>query len=140
MKGTLDIILPRGYWLDGECYKNARVRPIDGSDEEFLLNIRESLLPVQQTTALLARCLTKLGPFGKVTREMVRALSIGDRDALMLHLRRITLGEHLECILPALKGLRRKNGLEPDVRDLISPPYSQLNSGMSPRSLEGRSL
>jgi len=127
MKGTLDIILPRGYWLDGECYKDAGVRPINGSDEEFLLNIRDSLLPVQQTTALLARCLTKLGPFGRATPEMVRALSIGDRDALMLHLRRITLGERLECILTCPeKGCQEKMDLSLNVGDLISPPYSQL--------------
>jgi hypothetical protein len=127
MKDTPDIILPRGYWLDGECYRDASLRPIDGSDEVFLLDMREALLPVQRTTALLARCLTKLGPFNKAPLEMVRALSIGDRDALMLHLRRLTLGERLECILTCPeKDCEEKMDLNLNVGDLISPPYSQL--------------
>ncbi len=124
IKTSAEIILPGGYWLDGECHREASLRPINGSDEAFLMEIREALLPAQQTTAILVRCLTKLGPFSKATPEMVRALNIGDRDALMLHLRRITLGERLECILTCPeKSCEEKMDLSLNIGDLLSQPY-----------------
>jgi hypothetical protein len=122
----LDIILPRGYWLDGECHREARVRPINGSDEAFLLDVGEALLPVQQTTAILSRCLTKLGPFCNVSPEMVRSLCIGDRDALMLHLRRITFGERMDCVLACPEtNCEEQMDFSLIAGDLISHPYLQ---------------
>lgn len=55
---------------------------------------------------------------------MVRSLTIGDRDALMLHLRRITLGESLDCILTCpRKGCGEKMDLSLNAGDLILRPY-----------------
>lgn len=134
----LDIILPRGYWLDGECHRNARLRPINGSDEAFLLDVGEALLPVQQTTAILSRCLTKLGPFCNVSHEMVRSLCIGDRDALMLHLRRITFGERMDCVLACPeRNCQEKMDLCLNAGDLISPPYPQFQFWHRSRIVEG---
>src|SRR5918995_3980488 len=99
MDSTATIRLPGGLWIDGVRYCEASLRSLNGDDEAFLLERGELLLPVQRTTALLARCLTRLGPLSPVTTETVALLTAGDREALLLHLRRLVLGERLQCLL-----------------------------------------
>ncbi|MFY9824879.1 MAG: hypothetical protein WAM82_26100 [Thermoanaerobaculia bacterium] len=99
------IVLPGGFWLDGVHHREAELRPLSGEDEAFLLEAGGALTPARRTTALLARCLTRLGPsppvspVSPVPAAAVSALPLGDREALLLHLRRLTLGERLECVL-----------------------------------------
>jgi hypothetical protein len=99
MHSTVTVPLPGGYWLDGVCHREVGLRPLTGKDEAFLLDRGQSLLPAQRITAVLARCLTHVGPLHPVTSEVVRQLTLGDREALLLHLRRLTLGDHLPCVL-----------------------------------------
>jgi hypothetical protein len=93
---TAAATLPGGYWLDGTCHREAELRPLTGDDEAWLLEA-DRMLPAHRSTAVLARCLTRLGPHSPVTPELVRSLSIGDREALLLQLRRLTFGNDLAC-------------------------------------------
>src|SRR6266536_3258635 len=95
---TVTVTLPGGYWRDGICHREAELRPLTGEDEAFLADGAESLLPAYRTTALLARCLTRVGPI-TVTPDVARSLTVGDREALLLHLRRATIGERLQCVV-----------------------------------------
>jgi hypothetical protein len=52
----------------------------------------------------------------------VRQLSVGDRESLLLQLRRITLGERLSCILQC-PACEKKMDLDLSVTELILPPY-----------------
>jgi len=124
VESTVTIKLPRGFWLDGTRHEEAVLRPIDGGDEAFLLETTESLLPARRATALLARCLTRLGPLSPVATEAAASLTAGDREALLLHLRRLTLGERLQCVLscPASDCGERMD-LDLRVSDLLLPPY-----------------
>src|SRR4051812_17209818 len=99
MNGTMRVALPRGYWLDGICYREAGLRPLTGEDEVFLLETSQALLPAERVTAVLARCLTHLGPLQPVTAPVVRELTIGDREALLLCLRRLTCGDRVPCVV-----------------------------------------
>lgn len=82
-------------------------------------------MPASRTTALLTRCLTRLGPLSPVPRETVRALAVGDREALLLQLRRLTLGDPIECVLScANPDCGEKMDLDLKVSDLLLPPYS----------------
>jgi hypothetical protein len=124
METTATIRLPGGLWLDGTCHQEAGLRPLNGDDETFLLEAGESLLPAQRTTALLARCLTGLGPLSPVTTETAALLTAGDREALLLHLRRLTLGERLQCVLSCPSpDCGEKMDLDLRVSDLLLPPY-----------------
>src|SRR5262249_20075880 len=49
-------------------------------------------------------------------------LSIGDREALLLHLRRLTLGETLSCVL-ACPACAEQLDLELQAAELLLPPY-----------------
>lgn len=119
------IAVPGGVWLDAEQTAPLRdlvLRAVGGEDEIFLLDT-EAALPSERATALLARCL--IGDARDADAETIaRSLTVGDREALLLHLRRITLGETLDCVLqcPAEECDERME-IELRVSDLLVPPY-----------------
>jgi len=99
MSGSLAATLPGGYWVDGTCHRDAELRELTGADQIFLMEEAASLPLAQWTTEVLTRCLTRLGHGKPVTRDAVRSLIAGDREALLLHLRRVTMGDRLPCVL-----------------------------------------
>ncbi len=124
------VALPRGHSIDGVCHREATLRPLTGEDEAYLFDAGESLPLAERTTALLARCLTRLGPLEEVTPDTVRSLTVGDREALLLHLRRLTLGERLQCVLRCPDSeCGKKMDLELKIDDLLVPPYPGQDRG-----------
>lgn len=120
------ILLPTGVWQGGVRHREAALRPLDGADEVFLLESAGGLLPAHRTTALLARCLDRLGPWEPPAPEQVRALTVGDREALLLHLRRLTLGDRIECVLRCPEpACGEKMDLDLDVAGLLVPPFPE---------------
>jgi hypothetical protein len=95
------------------------IRTTAGEDDAFLLDTAGVLPPGARATALLARCL----PDGEAA---ARALTIGEREALLLHLRRLALGDQIDCVLrcPAAScGLTLDLPLR--VGDLLLPPADE---------------
>ncbi|MDA4121764.1 MAG: hypothetical protein OK456_01135 [Thaumarchaeota archaeon] len=94
------VALHNGFLSDGKWVRNATVRELNGYDEQEFARAGETLPPAQRTTAILDR-VTKLEgtPGSKKNLELVRQLTVGDRVALMLHLRRLTFGDKMECIV-----------------------------------------
>jgi hypothetical protein len=126
MKGTIEVDLPTGLWADGICRRIAFLRPITGEDEAFLLDAGPSMFPAQWVTALLARCLVALGTLDHINEDIVRSLGVGDREALLLHLRRLTFGDRMQCVLTCpFPECKEKMDLDLNVRDLLLQPYSQ---------------
>lgn len=118
------VTLPTGLWVDGVCHKEAQVRSLTGCDEVFLLEAGQNLLPAHRTTALLARCLTQLGPPASQKTEALRALTVGDREALLLHIRRLTVGNRLQSTVTCPNpDCQERMDLELNVKDLLLPPY-----------------
>lgn len=98
------------------------LRPVGGEDEAFLLDTAGHAVPSERATALLARCLDDTD-----ADNTARALTVGDREALLLHLRRLTLGETFDCVLhcPAERCGERME-LELRVSDLLVPAYAEV--------------
>lgn len=111
--------LPNGYWEGGAHWREAYLREITGDDHIFLMERCEGLLPAHWVTELLARCVIKLGPH-EATRDAIRSLTVGDREALLLHLRRLTLGNRLTCTLSCPE-CQEKLELEIEVAQLLQP-------------------
>jgi hypothetical protein len=95
----VEVQLPGGLRGDGGLRRTATLRPLSGQDELFLLEETRMQSPAARTTALLARCVTRLGEYGPVDPADIRRLCIGDRETLLLHLRRLTFGDKLACLL-----------------------------------------
>lgn len=96
--------LPRGV-IGGDRVGEAEIRPLAGRDEEFLAagsaDGRAGFGSMAATvTALLARCVVSLGTAGeRPSEEVLRSLSVSDREALLLHVRRATLGDRIDCVV-----------------------------------------
>jgi hypothetical protein len=122
---AVEVTLPGGLALDGGWNRTALLRPLCGRDEAFLEEEAQRLAPAARTTHLLARCLDALGSIAPVSEASVRSLTVGDRDALLLHLRRLTLGERISCVVtcPA-PACGEKMDLDVNVSDLLMPAYS----------------
>ena len=124
MDGAAVITLPGGCWIEGTLHREVGLRPITGSDENFLLDAGSLLPPAHRSTALLTRCLERLGPAGPLTAETVRSLTVGDREALLLHLRRLTFGDRLQGVVDCpVSDCGEKMDLDLKVSDLLLPPY-----------------
>ncbi|AOY59413.1 base plate protein, bacteriophage T4 [Desulfococcus multivorans] len=95
---ALDVRLPNGLWLDEQCLQTAGLRPPTGYDEAHLLALKGCVSPARWTSEVLARCVTHIGTLHPVSLEDVQSLTVGDREALLLHLRRLSFGETLSCM------------------------------------------
>jgi hypothetical protein len=108
---------------DGEAkpVREVALRAVGGEDEVFILDT-EGVLPGARATALLARCL----PDGD---RLAYTLTVGDREALLLHLRRLTIGEVLDCILrcPA-ESCDEPMEIALGVGDLLVAPYREVRA------------
>jgi hypothetical protein len=84
--------LPGGYWdAGGRLHRAVRMRPLTGREEELLA--ASTANPATLVTAVLSRCLLGLAAFDQVPVGVVRELLAGDRDWLLLQLRRLTFGD-----------------------------------------------
>jgi len=95
---AIRIQLPRGTWRDGAPDRTAELQPPSQDDETFFLDRASELTPAERTTGLLERSLTRLGG-RRASRTAVRNLSVGDREALLLHLHRLIFGESIPCVV-----------------------------------------
>jgi hypothetical protein len=92
-------LLPGGYLdCEGNRHREVKLRPLTGREEEWIADPTREWTEAALVTALLRRCVERIGP-DRPTEEIVRSLSVGDRDYLMLRLRQITFGKRVEITL-----------------------------------------
>jgi hypothetical protein len=111
--------LPGGLWHSGpDPVRSLGLRAVGRADELFLLD-SSGLPPGPRATALLDRCLDEDG--------LTEQLTVGDREALLLQLRLLTLGDALECLLQCDQPTCG-HWMEFDlgVRDLLLPAYHEV--------------
>ncbi len=117
---SFTVTLPNGITFDGKLYRDAQLRDLNGNDEMVIREFSSGLLPVESITMLLHRCLVKLGPKTKIDVDDVSSLTVGDRDALLLHLRRLAFGERIHSVLACPQtGCGEKMDLELTIGDIL---------------------
>src|SRR3954454_3993278 len=77
----------------------AELGPLGSEDEAWLAGLPSHLPTAHVVTELLERVVTRLGPAAPPARDALRALPAGDRDYLLLTLRRLTLGPRMVAVL-----------------------------------------
>jgi hypothetical protein len=92
--GPDTVTLPGGLVIDGEVYRQATVRELNGDDEE---HIARAILgnPARFNQAMLERGVVSVGPH-KVSEELLDKLLTGDRDTLILGIRQATYGDTMD--------------------------------------------
>lgn len=79
----------------GHRYGDVLIRPLSGHEQRLLAGITP-LAPIAEiTTALLTRCVLRVGSIAPVSQETVREFLIGDREFLLLKIYEVTFGERL---------------------------------------------
>lgn len=91
--GDNQITLERGICREGTWYRDAEVREITGADEEAIAAAGSSAYKVFET--LLLRGTVRVGG-EPMTPRLAAELLIGDREMLIVAIRRATFGENLE--------------------------------------------
>src|SRR4051794_32865783 len=92
------VTLPGGVVLDdGRRLCQAHLRPLTGREEEWVAD-HLGAPSVRAVTRLLSACLLRLDDL-PASRELVEGMLVGDRDFLILQLRRATLGETISAVL-----------------------------------------
>ncbi|MGK5114711.1 MULTISPECIES: hypothetical protein [unclassified Geodermatophilus] len=92
-------VLPGGFWDEaGRRHRTVALRPLTGHEEELLAG-GDGGNPPALVTAVLGRCLTRLGEMAPVPTDVVRRLLVGDRDYLLLQLRQLTFGDEVRATL-----------------------------------------
>lgn len=124
MNGPIAISLPHGIPVDGAFAREASVRELTGEDQRSLAEDCQELPSAAWTTEVLARCVTRLGATDCPDRAALRALTVGDREALLLHLHKLSFGDSIQCETrcPA-EGCGEKLELELPVDQLLLPAY-----------------
>lgn len=88
-----EVSLPGGFVeANGEVVKTVEVRELTGADEEAVAKAGSS---GKALDVLLQRGLAKIGS-RSVEKEDLNALLAGDRDAILLGIRRVTFGDDME--------------------------------------------
>jgi len=118
----VEVVIPGGFEQQGRWQRSVWLRPLCGRDEMFLCQEGRALAPAARTTALLARCLALQGGSAPAGADFCRSLSAGDREALLLHLRRITFGDSMACLL-VCPACGEKLEVDLTVSDLVLGPY-----------------
>ena len=78
---------------DGGVHREAVLVPLSGREEELLADHRGEA-PAARVTAVLARCVRRIGPV-EVTDNVARRLFVADRQFLLLKLREVTFGDRV---------------------------------------------
>lgn len=123
MGQAFPVEMPGGYWQGRERHRQALLRPLTGGDEAALSERRPDLR-LRLGTELLARTLLRVGPCTEVDEGVVRGLTAGDREALLLHLRRISVGERMQAVVtcPAADCAERMD-VDLEIARLLLPAY-----------------
>ena len=101
-------LLPGGY-VDADCelLREGEITPLSGRDEE-LISPRQAISNPALLTVLLSRCVLRLGPVSPVSEDLARRLLVADRQFLLLKLRQMTFGDHVQATVQCPWGPCRK--------------------------------
>lgn len=95
---TSAVALPGGLRRSEAEVGAAAVRSLCGHDEEWLVTSGASLPGAARTTALLSRTVQRLDA-EEASTDAIRALTVGDREALLWGVRRATTGDWVDLVV-----------------------------------------
>jgi hypothetical protein len=122
MPVELIIGLDHGLWRDDGPQREASVRALNGADEARVAELASGATPAECATALIAAATTRIGRIAPIAPDDARALTIGDRERLLLALHRLSFGRieaRAQCRQPDC-GDTLEIGAAID--DLLAPP------------------
>ncbi len=93
------LLLPRGLFdADGRCHRSVGIRPLTGQQEAVVAELGERP-GAADVSRLLRVCLESIGGYSPVELPQIQALARGDRQFLLLQLRRLLSGDTLPLVV-----------------------------------------
>jgi hypothetical protein len=92
----LSVRLPVGLWIDGVRQRDVSIRALSGADEELIGDAARWPSSAVQVTALLTAAVTRLGPLAPISPGHIQALTVLDRDVLLIALRQLLFGDRIQ--------------------------------------------
>ena len=74
------VTLPGGFFQNGTCLREVKIRPPTGRGEVLLEDVSNSHILAGAIKTLLVHCIERIGPITDITAEIVQNLLVGDRD------------------------------------------------------------
>jgi hypothetical protein len=92
-------LLPHGlYDESGQCHREAELRPLSG-EQELMLTSAGERADSPSVSRLLATCVSRIGGYREIDAEHTAALTRGDRQHLLLWLRRSLFGDRIALVV-----------------------------------------
>jgi hypothetical protein len=128
-----NVTLPGGYVViqEDDVYTEAVVRELDGDDEEAIARVSGNFSKLLEVT--LQRGVVSVGPH-EATKKLLDGLLMGDRDALLVAIRRVTFGDEVEFTKLACPSCGAEQ--EPKVRLSTDIPVRTLDDPFSGSTFE----
>jgi hypothetical protein len=121
--GEVRVTVPGGRRTANGLRREFRLRPLSAAEQiELFDDSPRTASPARTATVLLARCL-------ETSEQVAAELTVGDREALLLHLRRLMFGDLAPCVLKCPRAeCGEKMDLDLRLSDLLLPPYPEPHS------------
>jgi hypothetical protein len=120
---TETVRLFHGFQNDITVIYDVNLKELNGHDEQYLYeNFNSSISSFLIATHLLKRLVSDID--NKIQSEdILERISIGDRNKLLLHLRRLTIGDKINCTVTCLS-CKENLSLELSITEILSilPP------------------
>jgi len=90
------VTLPCGFFRDGKVHTDARIAAMTGLTRKAIAKDDVRNNPIRVTDVILSHCLKSVGPYTAINK-ILPDLVIGDRDHLILEIRRISMGDEVSA-------------------------------------------
>jgi len=84
--------LPAGLLIDGKVYRTVSLVPMVGATRKDIARPEIRRDSIRVANAIMLACIKEMEPFGRVTGAHLNRLLVGDREFLLLAIRRISSG------------------------------------------------
>jgi len=88
--------LPVGIKIGETFVKEVTLKPLDGFSRQIIMNPEYKSAPAKMTNVLLQHCIQEIAG-AKPTEEQIRNMFTADRNALMMYLQKISVGNEVKA-------------------------------------------
>lgn len=126
------VTLPGGLVIKDKIIRQVQVRELTGEDEEALAKASQAANPIVFLDRLIKCGVVKIGDEPTSENEKLLAqMLIGDREAIILGIRRVTYGEKLEVAEWVCQSCGNKADLEMEISDIpmvsMTDPLNEIS-------------
>lgn len=96
---SVRVELPIGFLHEGKLLTSAEIVPMTGRVRKVIARPEVRQNPARVIDTLLMECVRSVGTLGRPKKSLIEAMFLGDRDFLIMEIRRISLGKDVHSTL-----------------------------------------